>query len=473
MIALKKYAYIIGIAGITACSTQRQLTLPEQLKTPAVMGSQQDTLSLAVLKQVFADEQLQQLIDTALQSNFDLQAAMQRIEAAKANLLRSKRAMLPRVDVALSAGVDRYGDYTLNGVGNFDTNLSPNISKDQRIPGPTPDYFAGLRSSWEADIWGKLRHQKQAAYERLLGSMEGQRLLRTQVVASVTGMYYELLALDDEREIIKRNITLQESALALVNIQKSAGRATELAVQQFHAQLLSTKALLFGVQEQIAALENQLSALLGRLPQHITRTGWDTDSLTHLSATGIPASLLLHRPDIQQAARELGATQKDLEAARLAFLPTLTITPYAGFNAFKANLLFQSPASLAWGILGGLTTPLFNQGQLKAGYNTSRAGAMSAFYQYQQAVVNGYQETVTALNKVDNQQQAFEMKKKEVMVLKQAVSTANTLFSTGYASYLEVITAQKSVLEAELAMINTRRNVYSGLVTLYRSLGGH
>ncbi|MCK7555240.1 TolC family protein [Chitinophaga sedimenti] len=134
--------------------------------------------------------------------------------------------------------------------------------------------------------------------------------------------------------------------------------------------------------------------------------------------------------------------------------------------------MFQSPASLAWGIVGGLTAPVFNQRQLKAGYNISKAGAYTAFYHYQQTVVNSYQEVATAMNAVDNQQKTYQLKRREVDMLKQAVSTANILYSTGYASYLEVITAQKSVLEAELALVNTRRGVYRGLVSLYRALGG-
>ncbi|UYQ95211.1 TolC family protein [Chitinophaga horti] len=161
-----------------------------------------------------------------------------------------------------------------------------------------------------------------------------------------------------------------------------------------------------------------------------------------------------------------------MEAARKAFFPSLTISPYVGYNAFKANLLFQSPASLAWGVLGGLTAPIFNQRQLKAGYDISKASAYTAFYQYQQTVVNSYRDVGTAMNAVENQQQTYRLKRREVDMLKNAVSTANVLYSTGYASYLEVITAQKSVLEAELTLVNTQRGMYRGLVSLYRALGG-
>lgn len=457
-----------------ACGTQKELALPERIPVPVVPPENSDTLSLTNFTQVFNDPNLRSLIDTALRNNYDLLSAAQRVATAQANLMMAKNAWLPSLNLSLSAGVDKYGDYTLNGVGNYDTNLSPNISKDQRIPGPTPEYFAGLRSSWEIDLWGKLKSQRQATYARFLGSEQGRRLLTTQIVAGVTGLYYELTAMDNELAIIQRNIKLQETAVATVHIQKAGGRATELAVQQFTAQLLSTQALEFGVKQDIATLENQLNALLGRFPQPIVRSvAKDAQALPGAVNKGIPASLLLQRPDVQQAELELAATKADVKAAKAAFLPGLTITPYVGFNAFKAGLLFQSPASIAWGAVGNLTAPIFNKKQIKAQYNISTANAYTAFYGYQQALVNGYQEVASALNKVENQREAYTLKSKEVLVLQEAVSTANILFTTGYANYLEVITAQKSVLEAELALVTTRRNVYQGMVSLYRALGGN
>ncbi|UYQ95212.1 TolC family protein [Chitinophaga horti] len=310
---MKLYKYLIIPAAVltSACGTEKHLTLPAAIATPAMHAAGGDSLRTDNLRNVFHDAKLQALIDTLLANNFDLLAATQRIQTARAQLMLAKNASLPSLDVSVRAGVERYGDYTLNGVGNFDTNLSPNIDKDRRIPGPTPDYFAGLRSSWEADIWGKLRTRKRAAYERMLAAEEGRQLLKTQLVAAVTGMYYELAALDTELEIIRRNITLQESAVATVNIQKAGGRATELAVQQFSAQLLSTQALEFSVKQEIAALEFQLNAVLGRLPQNIQRREFPKDSLVLPALQGIMASQLLARPDIRQAEKELAAAKLD------------------------------------------------------------------------------------------------------------------------------------------------------------------
>ncbi|WP_143306976.1 TolC family protein [Chitinophaga vietnamensis] len=467
----RKWLYALLLAtAIGACNTPKQLSLPEAVKLPETTT---DTVSLANFQQVFNDPDLRRLIDTAMHNNFDLLAASQRVAIAQQQLMMAKKAWLPHINGSLSAGIDRYGDYTMNGVGNYDTNLSPNISEDQHIPSPTPEFFAGLRSSWEIDLWGKLRQQKVAAHARFLATSQGRQLLGTQIVAGIAGLYYELIALDHELAIIKRNIKLQEAAVATVTVQKAGGRATELAVQQFTAQLLSTRALEYGIKQQITATENQLNALTGKLPQPVKRSSVAAEeALPPAIQQGIPTTLLLQRPDIKRAEFELAAAQADVKAARAAFFPALTLTPYGGFNAFKAGLLFE-PASIAWGAIGGLTVPIFNKQQLQSQFNISKAEAFTAFYNYQQIVLNGYQEVATALSKIANEQETWQLKSQEVAVLQDAVSTANTLFTTGYATYLEVITAQKSVLEAELALVTARRNVYQGMVTLYRTLGGY
>jgi HAE1 family hydrophobic/amphiphilic exporter-1 len=480
--AVSTLTVLLGIgmlsAVLTGCYTPSRVNLPEGPNMPAAFADSStntDSSGIADLsyKQFFTDPLLQQLLDTALLHNTDMLLATQRMETARAQLMAASRAWLPEVNAVISAGVDRYGDYTLNGVGNFDTNLSPNIDDKRRIPGPTPEYFAGLRSSWEIDLWGKLRSRKKAAYLRFLSTEQGRKLVTTQLISQVAAMYYQLIVLDYEQEVIRRNIGLQESALATVQIQQEAGRATLLAVQQFSAQLLNTRSLALGLKQQSLELENQLNALLGRFPRPVKRdTSLLTASLPPFAKTGVPAAMLARRPDIQQAALELEAAKADVQAARAAFLPSLTITPYLGFNSFNAGLLFNTPASVAYGILGGVSAPLLNKKQLQSQYNISNAAGMSAFYQYRQSVINGYQEVISALGQLRNGQEAYTLKMAEVQMLKDGVSTANDLYATGYANYLEVITAQKSVLEAELALAGSRKDLFLGTITLYRALGG-
>ncbi|MFD2934294.1 TolC family protein [Spirosoma flavum] len=448
-------------------------------KTPVVtlpvsfMGSTDSTTIGSLTRQtLFTDQNLVRLIDTALVQNPDLRMALQRIDMARATFQISQGALLPTVNAVAAAGFDRYGRYTLNGVGNYDTNLSENIAGKSRIPNPTPDYFLGLCSSWELDVWGKLRNRRRAAYTRVLSSQEGRNLIVTALTGEVSRLYYTLLALDSEVDIIRENVVLQQRAVELVLVQKAAGRVTELAVQQFTAQLLNTRSLEGRVRQEIAESENQLNALLGRYPQPIARGQSIEDQKIPASIlAGLPAQLVRRRPDIRQAEHELEAANIDVAVAQAEFLPSLTLTPYVGVNAFRAASLFD-PASIAVGIVGGLTAPVFNRRLLKGNYTVSVARSQEAYYAYQKTILTGVSEVVSSLKGLDNYQNVADIQQQEVAVLRQAATTSNELFVNGYATYLEVITAQRSVLDAELALIETKRLQFLSLVGLYRALGG-
>lgn len=469
---------IMSSALLSGCHLYKPLPAPASPTVPVsftgTSAGTSDSASIAnqSWRTFFDDPYLVQLIDTALGGNLDLRIATQRIEIARAAFDYSRGYLAPTVNAVASAGVDRYGRNTLNGVGNFDTNLSDNIRGNLLIPNPTPDFFLGARSNWEVDIWGKLRNRRKAAYLRLLASEKGRHAVITGLVAEVARYYYDLLALDGELEIIQENIEYQQRAVELVRVQKQAGRVTELAVQQFTAQLLNTQSRQGQVQQQIVEAENQLNRLLGRYPQPIRRgTSLQQRKLAGVVLAGLPAQFLTRRPDIRQAELELAATNVDIEVVRAEFLPSLNLSAYVGLNAFRAGVLFN-PGSIAAGVLGGLTAPVFNRRFLKANYQQSVAQSQEAFYRYRQTIQTGFSEVVTGLRGVENYRAVADFQAQEVAVLGKAVSTSNDLFASGYASYLEVITAQRSVLEAELALINTKRAQYLALTDLYRSLGG-
>ncbi|WP_375446642.1 TolC family protein [uncultured Fibrella sp.] len=469
---------VLATALLSGCQVYKPLSPARLSDVPSSFaGTSQaagDSASMASQnwRTFFADPYLTALIDTALGGNLDLRIATQRIEMARAAFDYSRGYLAPTVNAVASAGVDRYGRNTLNGVGNFDTNLSDNIRGNLLIPNPTPDYFLGARSTWEVDIWGKLRNRRKAAYLRLLASEKGRHAVITGLVAEVARYYYDLLALDGELEIIQKNIDFQQRAVELVRVQKQAGRVTELAVQQFTAQLLNTQSRQGQVRQQIVEAENQLNRLLGRYPQPISRgTSLQQRAMPGQVMAGLPTQFLNRRPDIRQAELELSAAQVDVEVVRAEFLPSLNLSAYAGLNAFRTAVLFN-PGSIAAGLLGGLTAPVFNRRFLKANYSQSVAQSREAFYRYRQTVQTGFSEVVTSLRGVENYRSVADLQAQEVAVLGQAVSTSNDLFATGYASYLEVITAQRSVLEAELSLINTKRAQYLALTDLYRSLGG-
>jgi len=422
---------------------------------------------------VFADTYLVRLIDIAVRQNPDVSMAIQRIEAARSFFRIRKGAMLPSVEAAASASAQKYGNYTMEGVGNFDTNLSGNIDEDQKVSLPVvPYYFLGLRSSWEVDLWGKLKNQKSAAYMRLLGAEQARNLIITTLVAEVSFRYYELLALDEELDILQRNLVLQDSAVHVAQVQQEVGRTTTLGIQQLQAQLLRTQSLSVQTEQNIAKTENELNYLLGRFPQQVERAKnfLEHDIPGSLTA-GLPEQILNKRPDVLKAEADLKASKADVAAAKAAFLPSLTLAPFVGYNAFNSALLFN-PGSLAYGIIGGLAAPLVNRSAIKGNYNRSEAEKMEAYYNYNKIALGAFSEVQIALSNMENLRRIYTLNQLEAQVLSQAVGTSNELFKAGYASYLEVISAQRNALEAEINQVETKKNLFMSLITLYRSSGG-
>lgn len=471
------YISILAVFVLVAagCATMPKMQVKNQQKVPARFSSAStDTVSSATLPiaDFFSDPHLVRLIDTALARNQDVQSAIQKAEIAGAYFKMSRGALLPTLNAEANAGLEKFGDYTMNGVGNYDTNLSPNISGRQRIPNPTPDYFLGFRSTWEIDLWGKLRSRKKAAYVRFLASKNAYRLVTTTMVSQIAANYYELLKLDNELVIIRKNVALQKDAVELIRIQKAGGRATELAVQQFRAQLARTESLEGEVMQHIVELKNNILFLQGKFEGKVERdTSIIAQKMPAVLKLGVPAKLLLNRPDIHTAELELVAMNADIAAARAAFLPSLTLSPYVGLNAFRSSVLFN-PGSLAYGVLGGLTAPIFNQNRLKASYKINVAEAKQSLFAYQKTIINGFLEVETSLNGMSNYRNVFDKKQVEVEALRSALGVANDLFLVGRATYLEVITAQRNVLDAELQLAEAKKNVYLNAINMYRSLGG-
>ncbi|TAH20770.1 MAG: efflux transporter outer membrane subunit [Cytophagales bacterium] len=441
---------------------------------PSAFDGRKDTTNFASIdwRTYFADAMLNSLIDTALQNNLDLAIALQRIEMSRSQVRFAKGLGLPFVSSAVNTGQRRFGKYTMDGIGNFDTNFSTNIDENQKIPEHLPDYYLGLQSAWEVDIWGKLKSVKKAALTRYLASIEGKNFIITNLIAEIGNFYYELLALDNELEIIQKTIILQEKALGIVRVQKQAGVTNELAVQQFEAQVLNFKGLEFELKQQIIIFENRINFLLGRFPQPIKRDSLSFSKVipSQVSA-GIPSQLLRNRPDIRQAEFELVATKADVYAAQAAFYPSLNIVAGLGFQTFNAQFLL-SPASIAYSLLGGLSAPLINRSAIKARFEFAKAAQLEALYNYQKSIVNGYTEVYNQLITINNLNQIYTLKSKEVEVFTNAIETSATLFNTGRATYLEVIITQANALHAKIGLAEVKKRQFNAFIDIYRALGG-
>lgn len=452
-----------------AGNTKPSVPLPENY------SEKNDSTNLAELKwqNFFEDENLKALIDIGLKNNLDLLKLSQRMEAANAAYRFQKNLLLPSVDAFVNVGQTKFGKYTMDGVGNFDTNFSKNIEEAQKMKTHLPDFHVGLQASWEIDIWGKLSNRKKSAYARFLASKEGKNLLLTNLIVDIATTYYELLALDNELSIIRETNFLLQDALTLISLQKQAGEANALAVEQFEAQLLSSKTLESEINLQVSICENKLNMLLGRYPQPITR---DINALNKPVSwkknTGVPLQLLRNRPDIRQAEYELIATKANVKAAKAAFYPSLAINGNIGFQSFNAAMWLLYPQSLAYNVLGGLVAPLLNRNQIKAAYNISKTEQAEAIYQFQYAVLNGFTEVNNQLAAINAMEKALDYKSKQTEILTRSVETSSSLFRSGRASYLEVLMAQKNALNSRLELVKVKQSQMNAFVNMYKALGG-
>jgi NodT family efflux transporter outer membrane factor (OMF) lipoprotein len=418
-------------------------------------------------KDFFDDEELLKLIDTALKNNPDLQIAYQNIQIAKAGLSYQKAAMLPNLSGLATFNMRKFGYYTMDGAGNATTDITPG----RLIPVHLPDYMLGLQSSWEIDIWGKLKSRKKAALARFMSSVEGKNLIQTSLIADIATYYYELSALDSEIEIIEQNIKLQEKSLELVRIQKEAGRSTELAVKQFEAQILNSKAAMLSLSQSLFETENTINLLLGRYPQQIIRRKLFQDSLLKEINAGVPVQLLKNRPDIRAAELELAACRADVLTAKKSFYPSLNLNITAGLQSFSPGLMFGLP-SITYNALSGIAAPLLNRAVLKQEFNTASAVQISALYNYQKTLLNAFSEVYNELKKLENLNNIFALKSEEVKALENAIAASEILFSANRADYLEVLNAQQNGFQSKIDLLQCRKLQKQSLVSLFRALGG-
>lgn len=468
--------FLLTIWLLPACQPQKMTdlavkkTLPTRFMTEGLPG---DTLPLPRWRAYFADSGLAQLIDYALKENFELKEVRQRVELFRSQLVLNRGIRMPDLSLGIGAGVRRYGEYTMDGVGNFDTRKSPNINEKQMIPNPLPDFSLGFMSTWEIDLWGKLKQRKKAAQLRFLASEQAANLAVTMLISELAGAWYELQNLSMEMEIIQENYSLQTKAFEVVNIQKQTGLANQLAVEIIEAQMLSSRERVVEIEQRKVELENALHYLLGRYPETIAiPRNFLSRKLPDSLQAGIPSRLLRNRPDILMAEKGLEAAKADVASARLAFYPSLNIAASLGLQAFKAELLWETPASIAYQTLGGLTTPLLNRRVLKSQLLQAETEKRMAYIQYEKTLVRAFTEVYNCLKNIENTEKMYDIKSQEVRVLLQSTITSADLFRTGRATYLEIVNAQKNSLLAQLELSNLKKRQFQARIDLYRALGG-
>ncbi len=411
----------------------------------------------------FTEPELRALIQTALENNQELNIRLQDIIIAKNEIMARQGEYQPSLGVGAGAGLDKVGEETSQGASDAATG----------VPDPLADYRFGFAASWEIDVWKKLRNAAKAATYRYLASVEGRNLVVTRLVAEIANSYYELLALDNQLEVLKRNIEIQQNALEVVQLQKQAARVTQLAVQRFQAEVLKNQSKQYALEQQIIETENRINFLVGRYPQPIARNAQRfNDPLPEKVQTGIPSQLLDNRPDVRQAELKLKAAKLDVKVAKARFYPSLSIEAGVGYEAFNAAHLVNTPEALFYNVAGNLTAPLLNRKAIKAEYYSANAEQLRAVYEYEQTLLKAFTDVANQLAMIDNLQKSYELENKQVDTLTQSIEVSNVLFQSARADYMEVLLTRRDALESQMELLETRLRQRRALVAVYQALGG-
>lgn len=451
---------------ISSCKVGKEYQRPElELPTQFTSVSFADTSSIADIewKNFFTDVTLQGLIEKGINHNHDLLMAIKRMDIAQQQVKQAKALQLPELDLVVTGQINRPSDNSLNGIS-----LKTFLGKSY-----LENYNASFNLSWEADIWGKLRGQKEAALAQYLQSYEGVKAVQTQLVANIAQGYYNLLMLDKQLEVAHKNLLLSDSFLTATRLLKDAGNVNALAVQQAESQKQSTALLIPQFEQNIAIQENALQVLTGQLPGAITRSSRLNElTVAQNLTTGLPVAMVSRRPDVRSDELALQAANAQVGIAQASMYPALNITAGGGLESFKASNWFNIPNSLFGLAAGSIAQPIFKRRQLKTQYEIAKLERENAVTKFRQSVLIATGEVMNALVQTDKLKQQYDIATAQVDTLQRAVFNAQLLFKSDLANYLEVITAQGNALQAELNLAAVRREQLSAVVELYRSLGG-
>lgn len=463
---INRLAPLVVLILLAGCKVSKDVKPPVSAVPQSFRGAgTADTSSIAkiAIKEFFTDAVLQNMLDTALAKNLDLQIALKNMEVADQLLKQAKWGNIPQLAFQISANSNRPSDNSLNGIS------ASQFLKTTHVE----DYNTNLSLSWEADIWGKIRSQKQAALAGYLQTAEAKKAVQTRLVANVAEGYYRLLMLDEQMVIAKKNLALNDSTLRIIHMQFDAGQVTSLAIQQAEAQQLVAAQLIPQLEQNIVIQENALRVLSGQFPAAIERqSSLDKIKFPDQLNAGVPSSMVSRRPDVKSAELSLAVANAKVGIAKASMYPSLSITATGGLNAFKASNWFNIPASLFGTVAGNIAQPIFQRRQLRTQYETAKLEREKSVIQFRQSVLVAVGEVSDELVKIEKLKSQYDIAKNRVNTLQQAVRNANLLFKNGMANYLEVITAQSNSLQSELELASIKTAQLTASVELYRSLGG-
>ena len=455
---LNQLTVVVAAALLTGCGALHSYERPDvntrglirdNVSLTDTLVASADSLNFGNLpwRSVFTDPQLQTLIQQALDNNVDMLNAALNVRMAETQLKLARLAFLPQFTFSPSGTI-----------ASWDGNAA------------TKTYQLPIAASWTTDLYGNLFSQKKSAQVQLLGMKDYQVMVQTNIVAAVANMYYTLLMLDKQQEILNDMIGLTKDTWDMMKLQMDLGRARSTSVQSAEANYYSVKAQAVDMQRQIREVENSLSLVLGQPAQTIARGKLENQSLPSEFSTGIGLQLLANRADVHYAEMNLAKCFYDIEAARSRFYPSLTITPSATFTNNAGAVV--NPGKWLLSAVGSLTQPIFMRGQLTAGLRVAEMQYEQAYNSWQNVVLKAGSEVSDALVLYNSSDEKSQLEGKRVETLQKNVEHTKMLFKNSGSSYLEVITAQQSLLNAQLTKVSDDFYKMQAVVNLYNALGG-
>ncbi len=407
-----------------------------------------DTTNIASIewRELFTDPDLQQLIAKGLESNTDLNVARLSVEQAKTTLTTARLAFLP----SLSA--------------------TPQGTISSSLGNTTKTYNLGVSASWEIDFFGKLRNAKEQSKAALEQSVAYRQAVQTQLVATIAESYYSLLMLDEQLAISEKTQKNWSENLRVMNAMKRAGRINETAVLQSEATSISLNSSIVTITEQIAALENTLSALLAMPTEHIKRGSISSTKFPSELSVGVPLQLLSNRPDVRMAESYLKQAFYATNEARSSLYPSITLSGSGGYTNSLGTI--TNPSDMLYSAVASLVQPIFNRGTLRAQVKISKSQQEQALLLFNQSILDAGTEVNNALSEWQSAQERLKYSNSQIEILSTTVAKTELLMKHGSSDYLDVLTAQLSLLQSELSYAADKYNEAQGVINLYRALGG-
>ena len=451
---MKHFVYIILFSLCTvSCQLGKHYARPD-LHLPALLDSTAtDTTSIADFRwwELYTDTTLQKLIRETLEHNKDMLTAAARLKEMAAQRRIAYADMFPQVNGRL------YTDKEAENYGG-DNYKS------------TPEYTAKFIASWELDLWDNLRWAKDKSMAQFVQAVENRRALQMTLVAQVAQAYFELVALDNELAIVKQTLSAREESVRLARLRFNGGLTSEAVYQQAQVELARTATLVPDLERSIALKENDINFLAGRYPEKVERSHHPQDiRLPETLPAGLPSSLLERRPDVRAAEEALIAANADVGIAYTNLFPRITLTAHYGLESEEFKDFLHSPYHF---LSANLLTPLFAMGKNRAALKAKKAAYEQAVHQYEKAVLSAFKDARNAMVEFNKVQDIYDSRLKLEQAARKSTSLTRTQYMNGYISYLDWLDAQRTYLDAQIALSNAVRDKQIAMVQLYKALGG-